>query len=109
MHGDVKQEDLYQHFEFHYPQGRGFAPWRAGPNMMCSVCSHLNIFNFFLIATAPILFKFDMMHLWDIPVRIRVRIDPPHPLVCRKRRLNGAVLRMRPEKPRSRVTAGVAR
>jgi hypothetical protein len=30
------------------------------------------------------------------PVRIRVRIDPPHPLVCRKRRLNGAVLRMRP-------------
>jgi hypothetical protein len=38
------------------------------------------------------------------PVRIRVRIDPPHPLVCRKRRLNGAVLRMRPEKPRSRVT-----
>jgi hypothetical protein len=41
--------------------------------------------------------------------RIRVRIDPPHPLVCRKRRLNGAVLRMRPEKPRSRVTAGVAR
>jgi hypothetical protein len=44
-----------------------------------------------------------------IPVRIRVRIDPPHPLVCRKRRLNGAVLRMRPEKPRPRVTAGVAR
>jgi hypothetical protein len=42
-------------------------------------------------------------------VRIRVRIDHPHPLVCRKRRLNGAVLRMRPEKPRSRVTAGVAR
>jgi hypothetical protein len=30
-------------------------------------------------------------------VRIRVRIDPPHPLVCRKRRLDGAVLRMRPE------------
>jgi hypothetical protein len=38
-----------------------------------------------------------------------VRIDPLHPLVCRKRRLNGAVLRIRPEKPRSRVTAGVAR
>jgi hypothetical protein len=46
---------------------------------------------------------------WSVPVRIRVRIDPPHPLECRKRRLNGAVLRMRPEKPRSRVTAGVAR
>jgi hypothetical protein len=43
------------------------------------------------------------------PVRIRVRIDPPHPLVCRNRRLIGAVLRMRPEKPRSCVTAGVAR
>jgi hypothetical protein len=43
------------------------------------------------------------------PVRIRVRIDPPHPQVCRKRRRIGAVLRMRPEKPRSRVTAGVAR
>jgi hypothetical protein len=43
------------------------------------------------------------------PVRIRVRVGPPHPLVCRKRQLNGAVLRMRPEKPRPRVTAGVAR
>jgi hypothetical protein len=43
------------------------------------------------------------------PVRIRVTIDPSHPLVCRKRRLNAVVLRMRPEKPRSRVTAGVAR
>jgi hypothetical protein len=63
MHGDVKQEDLYQNCEFHYPQGRGFAP-RAGSNMMCNVCAHLNIFNF-LIATTPILFKFDMMHLWD--------------------------------------------
>jgi hypothetical protein len=28
-------------------------------------------------------------------MRIRVRISPLHPLVCRKRRLNGAVLRMR--------------
>jgi hypothetical protein len=44
----------------------------------------------------------------DYPVRIRVRIDPSHPLVCRKRRLNGAVLRTRPEKPRSRATACVA-
>jgi hypothetical protein len=43
------------------------------------------------------------------PVWIRVRIDPSHPLVCRKRRLNGAVLQMRPEKQRPRVTAGVAR
>jgi hypothetical protein len=42
-------------------------------------------------------------------VRIRVRIGPPHPHVCRKRRLIGAVLRMTPEKPRLLVTAGVAR
>jgi hypothetical protein len=42
-------------------------------------------------------------------LRIRVRIDPPHLLVCRKRRLRGAVLRMRPEKPRPCVTSGVAR
>jgi hypothetical protein len=34
----------------------------------------------------------------DWPMRIRVRIGPPHPLVCRKRRLNRVVLRMRPEK-----------
>jgi hypothetical protein len=39
---------------------------------------------------------------------LKILIDPPHPLVCCKRRLNGAVLRMRPEKPRSRVTAGTA-
>jgi hypothetical protein len=64
MHGDVKQEDLYQNCEFHYPWGRGFA-FRVGPNMMCSVCAHLNIFNFFLIANTPILLKFDMIHLWD--------------------------------------------
>ena len=45
----------------------------------------------------------------QIPVKIRVRIDHPHLLVCRKRRLNGAVLRMRPEKPRPGITAGAAR
>jgi hypothetical protein len=43
------------------------------------------------------------------PVRIRVKINPTHPLVCRKRRKNGAVLRMRPNKPRPRVAAGVTR
>jgi hypothetical protein len=47
--------------------------------------------------------------IWMEPVRIRVRIDSPHPFVCRKRRLNRADLRMRPEKPRPRVTGGVAR
>jgi hypothetical protein len=42
-------------------------------------------------------------------MRIRVEIGPPHPLVCCKSRQNGAVLRMRPEKLRPRITAGVAR
>jgi hypothetical protein len=42
-------------------------------------------------------------------VRILFRIDPPHPLVCHTRRLNGVVLQMRPEKPRPCVTIGVAR
>jgi hypothetical protein len=63
VHGDVEQEDLSRICEFHYPWGGGFSP-RAEPNLMCRVCAHLDIFNF-LIATAPILFKFDMMHLWD--------------------------------------------
>jgi hypothetical protein len=44
-----------------------------------------------------------------IPLRIRVRIDPPHPLVFSMRRLNGANLRIRPEKLRSCVTASGAR
>jgi hypothetical protein len=44
-----------------------------------------------------------------IPVRIRLKIGPQYPLACRKRRINGVFLRMRPEKPRPRVTAGVAR
>jgi transcription elongation factor Elf1 len=43
------------------------------------------------------------------PVRIRVRIDPPYPHACRKRQLNGVVLRIRREKSRPRVTVGVAR
>jgi hypothetical protein len=40
------------------------------------------------------------------PMRVQVRIDPSHPHLCRKRLLNGAVLRMKPEKPRPRVTPG---
>jgi hypothetical protein len=31
------------------------------------------------------------------------------PYMCRKRRLNGVIMCMKPEKPRSRVTAGVTR
>jgi uncharacterized phage-associated protein len=43
------------------------------------------------------------------PVRIRVKIGPPHSHACRKRQLIGVVLRMKPEKLRPRVTVGVAR
>jgi hypothetical protein len=46
----------------------------------------------------------EFRHFYSNTVRILVRIDPPHPLVCPKRRLNGAVIRMRPEKLRSSVT-----
>jgi hypothetical protein len=45
--------------------------------------------------------SYSASELWSefpLPVRIRVRIGPPYPLVCRKGRLIGAVLRMRPEK-----------
>jgi hypothetical protein len=51
---------------------------------------------------------FVIISLWDPCMSIRVRIDSPHPLVCRKRWLNVAVLKMRLKKPRPRVTAGVA-
>jgi hypothetical protein len=51
----------------------------------------------------------DLTKFFKRPVRTRFRIGPLHRLACRKRRLNGAVLRIIPEKPRPRVTAGVAR
>jgi hypothetical protein len=45
---------------------------------------------------------FIMMHndlsIYGLLKDIRVRTDPPHPLVCRKRQQNGAVLRMRRKK-----------
>jgi hypothetical protein len=63
MHGDVEQEGFYLNCEIYNPRCSGFAP-KAGPNMIYSVCYHLNFFNF-LITFAWILFKFDMMHLWD--------------------------------------------
>jgi hypothetical protein len=53
-------------------------------------------------------FSITVLH-YHAPVQIRVRIGPTYPLVCRKTRLNGAVIRMTPEKARPRVTAGVAK
>jgi hypothetical protein len=67
MHDDVEQEGFYQNCEIYNPQGNSFAP-RAGPNMIYSVCLQLNIFNF-VINSAPILFKFDIMHLFLPPPR----------------------------------------
>jgi hypothetical protein len=60
MYGDVEQEGLYQNCEIYNPRDSRFAP-RGGQTWYI----HLNIFNFFLITTAPILFKFDMMYLRD--------------------------------------------
>jgi hypothetical protein len=73
----------------------------------CCCCCCCFFFCLFYMYT-PSIDNISLILRW-LPVKIRVRIDPPHFLVCRKRRLNGAVLRTRPEKPRSRVTAGVAR
>jgi hypothetical protein len=75
--------------------------------IMLTICIYrtvlLEIMHQILLEVLPAMFH------TNLPVRIRVRIDTPHPLVCRKRRLDGAVLRMRPEKLRSRVSAGVVR
>jgi hypothetical protein len=50
----------------------------AGPNMMCSVYAHLNIFNFLITAT-PILLKFDMMYLWDKgDINCEFQVSYPH-------------------------------
>ena len=46
--------------------------------------------------------------VWRTPEDPGENTVNPHPLVCHKRRLYDAVLWMRPEKPRSRVAAGVA-
>jgi hypothetical protein len=70
--------------------------------------NHMSLLKVMHLVTTLTCLEKDLSSYIEYPVRIRVRIDPPHPHVCRKRRLNGAVLRMRPEKPRSRVTAGVA-
>jgi hypothetical protein len=65
--------------------------------------------------TAVLVFKSDILRettetfLSDIlPREDPVRIGPRHPFTCRKRQLNWAVHRMRLEKPRSPVTAGVS-
>jgi hypothetical protein len=82
---------------------RSLLPYTRFCNCLLDYDCVLHIVNF-----AILYLKRNFSHI-NNPVRIRVRIDPPHPLVCRKRRLNLVVLQMRPEKPRFRVTAGVAR
>jgi hypothetical protein len=55
--------------------------------------------------------KLNNVYVWPVRIRVKihVHVDSPYPLVCCKRRQNGAVLRMRRGKPTSRVIAGVAR
>jgi hypothetical protein len=53
--------------------------------------------------------KYRIQRMKNFSVRIRVRIDPIHPLVCRKRRLDGEGPSDETGKSRSNVTAGVAR
>jgi hypothetical protein len=61
MHGDVEQEGLYQNCEIYNLWGGGFAPRGWGQCLL----TFGHFINFFLITTALILFKFDMMHLRD--------------------------------------------
>jgi hypothetical protein len=60
-----------------------------------------------LIPADQVWISLHFIYFWW-PVRIWVNIGPPDPFVCHKKRFNGEVLRMRPEKPRSHVTAGMA-
>jgi hypothetical protein len=71
--------------------------------------SFTNKYDFLICKTNTIPILMYQIRISTNQVRIRVRIGPPYPQACRKRRLNGAVLRMRPENPRSRVTTSAAR
>jgi hypothetical protein len=66
------------------------------------------ITNFVTVCYTILIADAENLTLYSWPVRIRIRIGPPHPLMYRKRGLNVAVLLMRPDKPMPRVTAGVA-
>jgi hypothetical protein len=59
------------------------------------VTYHLLLHTVSLLHTALLLHTISLFFNTVNPVRIRVRIDPSYPLVCRKRRLIGAVLRNR--------------
>jgi hypothetical protein len=76
--------------------------WRAAKYRLCSAFKAFEQGGIFIVPHL-LWHGTSVFPVSSVPVRIRVRIDPPHPLVCRKRRLNGAVLRMRPEKPRKPI------
>jgi hypothetical protein len=60
------------------------------PNILENFISFLSNYKIFTVR--------NISETFSHPVRIQVRIHPPHPHECGKRRLNGVVLRMRPEK-----------
>jgi hypothetical protein len=74
-----------------------FADWCWLSNCLLRFCNDFFLANIFW-ASSVIIYSHEVLCndslFVSVPVRIRVRIDPSHPLVCCKRRLNGAVLRM---------------
>jgi hypothetical protein len=64
-----------------YPRATlGFGPVTQWSSNLCTAA----------LTTAPLSLSLSLSVIHkNRPVRIRVRISPPHPLVCRKRRLNG--------------------
>ena len=65
-------------------------------------CNIYDIYMIYMRVCAQDITKFCVYDLNANPyliVIIPFKIDPSHPLVCRKMRLNGAVLRMRLENP----------
>jgi hypothetical protein len=65
-------------------------------SFIINTAAFLEINDYFLLPF--VLLNWTLTHvIFGKPVRIWVIIGPPHPLVCRKTRLNGEVLQMRPE------------
>jgi hypothetical protein len=77
---------------------------------LITLCSFFKLLRLEVTYITPLAIGSSYDHVLTTPVMtivivlllnwIRVRIDPLHPHACRKWRLNGAFLRMRPEKPK---------
>jgi hypothetical protein len=103
-------------FFYQYTTLMGNRCFKCG-RLSCNACNNFVMFWFLITQfqhmqlIIEVSLEINLLHynIQTSPMRTWVRIHLPHPLVCCKRRLNGAVLQMRPEKTRSRVTANVAR